>query len=193
MVKPIYDSPEKIKWERVRERGRGREIERDRERGEEILIVLWSMPWAWNILICSAMMMMTMITVHPFQTSSDWLWHYTYQLITVSHLPFNILFIPQVVIEHVMAHAWALSLSLSLSLSPSHTLSTYFTHALEDRHSMPHSFPLRCTHINTYIPHLSLSLSFCGFENPTHTYVHSPDSTTFECIQRLSRTDKHSL
>ena len=126
------------------------------------------MPWAWNILICSAMMMMTMITVHPFQTSSDWLWHYTYQLITVSHLPFNILFIPQVVIEHVMAHAWALS--LSLSLSPSHTLSTYLPWKVG---ILCHTLSHWDVHIITHIYHISLSLCLSVVLKIQHTHMYT--------------------
>ena len=96
--------------------------ERERREGKKFWSFCGWAPKALNFLICSTMI------IHPFQTSSHWLWHYTYQLITVPHPPFNILFIREVVIEHLtLPQAWALT----------HT----HTHMHAHTHTHTHSHP----------------------------------------------------
>ena len=108
--------------------------ERERREGKKFWSFCGLAPKALNFLICSTMI------IHPFETSSHWLWHYTYQLITVPHPPFNILFIREVVIEHLtLPQAWAHT--RTCTHTHTHTLTHTLTHTPMHTHTHPHQHP----------------------------------------------------
>ena len=127
--------------------------ERERREGKKFWSFCGLAPKALNFLICSTMI------IHPFQTSSHWLWHYTYQLITVPHPPFNILFIREVVIEHLtLPQAWALTHTHTRTHAHRHTDTSTHTHA----HSHTHTRTQAHKHPHAWAPSGSLrSLFLC--------------------------------
>ena len=131
-----------------------REREGERREGKKFWSFCGLAPKALNFLICSTMI------IHPFQTSSHWLWHYTYQLITVPHPPFNILFIREVVIEHLtLPQAWALTHTHTRTHARTHTGTRTQAHTHTHTHTRTHAHKHTSTHMPEH-PLARLEVSF---------------------------------